>query len=236
MANPNYFDTSISFQSKAIYLGSCRPTMSTATAEKPPSQTPSSADKTQYLHHAAVAGLVISPALILLPPRKFDVYTVGLLTCTFVSANHLTYHYSGRSFATRWSERVNSMFATDGLPPKARLIKEQLRLEREERERKQLEGRLKAAQLSGTDPRSIMEEAESKLQGSRERNAIQKIWYGKEGDDWKQKRDEREKKALEEGKGYGDLIMDQIWEVWNWGQPSVKGKEEDEKASGDSKK
>jgi len=23
---------------------------------------------------------------------------------------------------------------------------------------------------------------------------------------------------LEEGKGYGDLIMEQIWEVWNWGK------------------
>ncbi|OBT76925.1 hypothetical protein VF21_04133 [Pseudogymnoascus sp. 05NY08] len=38
----------------------------------------------------------------------------------------------------------------------------------------------------------------------------------KEG--WKAQRDEREKKAAEEGKGYGDLIMDQIWDVWTWGK------------------
>ncbi|KFY85672.1 hypothetical protein V500_08201 [Pseudogymnoascus sp. VKM F-4518 (FW-2643)] len=38
----------------------------------------------------------------------------------------------------------------------------------------------------------------------------------KEG--WKVQRDEREKKAVEEGKGYGDLIMDQIWDVWTWGK------------------
>ncbi|KAL5347937.1 hypothetical protein ACLOAV_007348 [Pseudogymnoascus australis] len=38
----------------------------------------------------------------------------------------------------------------------------------------------------------------------------------KEG--WKAQRDEREKKAVEEGKGYGDLIMDQIWDVWTWGK------------------
>lgn len=35
---------------------------------------------------------------------------------------------------------------------------------------------------------------------------------------WKVQRDEREKKAAEEGKGYGDLIMDQIWDVWTWGK------------------
>ncbi|KFY30689.1 hypothetical protein V493_01738 [Pseudogymnoascus sp. VKM F-4281 (FW-2241)] len=38
----------------------------------------------------------------------------------------------------------------------------------------------------------------------------------KEG--WKAQRDEREKKAMEEGKGYGDLIVDQIWDVWTWGK------------------
>jgi len=27
-------------------------------------------------------------------------------------------------------------------------------------------------------------------------------------------REERE--ALEEGRGYGSLIVEQIWEVWNW--------------------
>lgn len=36
--------------------------------------------------------------------------------------------------------------------------------------------------------------------------------------DWKAQRDAREKKALEEGRGYGGLIIDQIWEVWNWGR------------------
>jgi len=36
--------------------------------------------------------------------------------------------------------------------------------------------------------------------------------------DWKVARDAREKEALEEGRGYGGLIVDQIWEVWNWGR------------------
>jgi hypothetical protein len=65
---------------------------------------------------------------------------------------------------------------------------------------------------------------------------LQKLWYGEEGDDWKPKRDEREKKALEEGKGYGDLIMSQIWEVWNWGKTGEEEKADDGKETKGSKK
>jgi hypothetical protein len=31
---------------------------------------------------------------------------------------------------------------------------------------------------------------------------------------------------LEEGKGYGDLIQEHIWDVWNWGKKEEE--EEDE--------
>jgi hypothetical protein len=35
---------------------------------------------------------------------------------------------------------------------------------------------------------------------------------------------------LAEGRGYGGLILDQIWEVWNWGQVKAEEvKEIDEK-------
>lgn len=36
---------------------------------------------------------------------------------------------------------------------------------------------------------------------------------------WVQERAAEETDALDVGKGYGDIIMDQIWEVWNWGKP-----------------
>jgi hypothetical protein len=41
---------------------------------------------------------------------------------------------------------------------------------------------------------------------------------------WKVQREKEIKEDVEEGKGFGDMIMDQIWEVWNQG----KVKEEDE--------
>lgn len=42
---------------------------------------------------------------------------------------------------------------------------------------------------------------------------------------WKIQREKEIKEDVEEGKGFGDMIMDQIWEVWNQG----KVEEEDEK-------
>jgi hypothetical protein len=38
-------------------------------------------------------------------------------------------------------------------------------------------------------------------------------------EEWKAERQHEIQEELEEGKGFGDMIMDQIWEVWNWGKP-----------------
>lgn len=37
-------------------------------------------------------------------------------------------------------------------------------------------------------------------------------------DVWKSEREKEIKEDIEEGKGFGDMIVDQIWEVWNWGK------------------
>jgi hypothetical protein len=191
-------------------------------------------DQTKFLHNAAVAGLVICPAIILLPPRKFDVYTVALLAGTVVSANHLTYHYSGRSFTTRWSDRFRSFASGGELPPKAVIMQERLRREREARDRK-LGVQLTGEKLGGSASTTV-EQVESKVQEGKGRSILERVWYGQEGEDWKRKRDEREKKALEEGKGYSDLIMDQIWEVWNGAKATEEDKEPDEKEKEKGKK
>jgi hypothetical protein len=35
---------------------------------------------------------------------------------------------------------------------------------------------------------------------------------------WAVERQREEQEALDEGKGFGDIIMDQVYEVWNWGK------------------
>lgn len=49
-------------------------------------------------------------------------------------------------------------------------------------------------------------------------------------EDWKQKRLAEEREKLEAGEGYGGMIMDQIWNVWNWGDhkaENLKWKDEE---------
>lgn len=126
---------------------------------------------------------------------------------TGIGANQLATEYSGESLLNRAGRRVNSVFGTD-LPPKAQEM--QIRL-REEKARAQ---------------KALGAQAEV---AKEDRSVLNKIWMGGEDEDWKRKRDEKEKEALEDGRGYGGLIMDQIWEVWNWGKKEAEElKEKDE--------
>lgn len=50
-----------------------------------------------------------------------------------------------------------------------------------------------------------------------EKGIIGRLWMGEEKEGWKERRLEEERRALEEGKGYMDMIFEQVWEVWNWG-------------------
>ncbi|KXT07282.1 hypothetical protein AC578_2435 [Pseudocercospora eumusae] len=61
---------------------------------------PSAVETERYaktLHNAAIATLVACPILALLPPRKLDMYTIGLVGLTGFSANYLVRESSGRS-------------------------------------------------------------------------------------------------------------------------------------------
>jgi hypothetical protein len=46
-------------------------------------------------------------------------------------------------------------------------------------------------------------------------------------EEWKVERQHEIQEELEEGKGFGDMIMDQIWEVWNWGKPKKDDDDDD---------
>lgn len=98
------------------------------------------------------------------------------------------------------------------LPPKAQEM--QLRLREEKARRGEaLAGGIENVRRKGEE----LAERTRVEKETKERGLLEKAWMGSEGDDWKEKRDRREKEALEEGKGYWDLITDQIWDVWNWG-------------------
>lgn len=65
----------------------------------------------------------------------------------------------------------------------------------------------------------------------RKRGLLKGIWMGGESDDWVEERKRKEKEALEEGRGYGGLIMDQIKDVWG-----VKKEEDDDEVEDAARK
>lgn len=110
---------------------------------------------------------------------------------------------------------------------RARMVSEQIRKELAFKEAH------KRAKERGEDvtPMGVRELLEQDAQERSKglKGKLKDVWLGGEGDDWKTKRDQREKEALEAGKGYGDLIMEQIWDVWSWGKKSAEEvKEKDE--------
>jgi len=141
----------------------------------------------------AIGLFIACPVIVLLPPRKLDLYTLALGGVWIASANHITGYRTGRTIFQRALE-----------PPKDVIPTERYR---------QMQKQLREAGVQGMDKQQ-------------ERNALEKIWMGDQGDDWKIKRAEKEREALKSGEGYGSLIMDQIKEVW------TGKKEEDEESGG----
>jgi hypothetical protein len=155
----------------------------------PPEQRLALEQQARYnriVRNLAIGGVVACPLIMLLPPRKLDLYTFTLGVGFYLSADHLFTVNTGRGLVQQFA------------PPKVMDLpteraKEMQRIIREEREK----GR-------------------QGLQGQEEKGILGKLWMGDEKEGWKERRLEEEKKALEEGKGYTDMIFEQIWEVWNW--------------------
>jgi hypothetical protein len=139
----------------------------------------------KLLHYTSLSALVVCPTLMLLPPRKLDIYTVLLLTSTGLAGNQVAREYTGRSIA----DRIYGIGAVH-TPP-----------------------RVETPQVG------VGRDVKDQLREQAERDVREKAV-------WKRQRDAREKEALEDGRGYGGIITDQIWEVWNWGQKKNGDNEE----------
>lgn len=132
--------------------------------------------------------------------------------------------YTGRSIPESLHSMALRKSKTELPSDRAREVKALLQ---QERDRQRATGIQIEHGKEGETTRALREKMELE---KKERGVLEKLWMGEEGSDWKKKRDERERVALQEGKGYADLIMEQIWEVWNWGRDTMEDvKKEDEK-------
>ncbi|KAI1375206.1 hypothetical protein F4677DRAFT_423539 [Hypoxylon crocopeplum] len=196
--------------------------------QQAPTQQPAAAAQQQqqqattnpFLHNVALGVTPVALIALLLPPRRLDARAVILGGVALWGTNQLVYDYSGTSTLHRVGRRVQALSGTE-LPEKAKETQMKLRAERARKLRE-----ASGAGLS-EEQRRMLEEQERQRRGEgdkgKERGVLERVWMGDSGDDWKEKRDRREKEALSEGGGgYWGLIMEQISEVW-----SGKKKEED---------
>ncbi|KAF2765828.1 hypothetical protein EJ03DRAFT_196741 [Teratosphaeria nubilosa] len=158
---------------------------------QPPQRQPTLSETQKYaqtLHNVALVAVVACPIIALIPPRKLDFYTWGLVGTTAYSANYLTREQTGRSIY---------QIATFQTSPQVIPPTEQANLNRELQYAKQEVQRL------GTESNPVTRELEAT---KTQREA------------WKAQREREIQDDLDVGKGFAEMIMDQIWEVWNWGK------------------
>jgi hypothetical protein len=169
-----------------------------------------------FLHNTSLTMLFLAPALIALPPRKLDLYTVALVGSFVASANHLTKERTGRGLLG------NLPFANASRPTaqktKAEEFHEKYRAEKERRRLLEEPISVPATTSAGRPPSAL--EA-----------AAKELWMGGETEGWKERRLQEEQEKINQGEGYGSMIMDQIWEVWNWGEKKEKTKDKDQASS-----
>lgn len=193
-----------------------QPTPDTAAAPK--TQTP------EWLHNSAIGVAILGPIALLMPPRRIGLQAMLLSGGTFWATNVLAYDWTGESMTQRFDRRWQTMFSS-GLPEKAKRNQELMRLERERRE----------ALLPEAERLALQEARQKKEEASR--GIVSRLWMGGEKEDWRQERARKEKETLENGEGYGTLIMDQVKEVFsgskkNEGEDGKEGNSEKD----DSKK
>lgn len=186
-----------------------------------------------FIHYASIGVAILGPLAYFTPSTRKGashlIQNAIIASGSFYAINQLAFDYTGKSIVQRSDDRWAKILGTtagsssilDPLPEKAKQTKLAMEAARAQREA-----------LLPEEERRRLEETRRKREDGK-KGLISRIWYGGEDEDWKKKRLEADKKAIEEGKGYGDIIMDQIWDVWN----QEKGKKgEEKKEGGDEKK
>ncbi|TPX09661.1 uncharacterized protein E0L32_009134 [Thyridium curvatum] len=216
------------------------PTTAEEAAKLPYHGTPA------WLHNFALAATVLGPVGMLLPPRRADFKLVILTSGTFWGTSQLAYDYTGRSINQRFTDRF-ARWTDGGLPEAAR--KNQALMQAEKARRAAAAAAASAAQQQQTGAAAtpaqqqqqdgssspspvtdaLLQKGEEEKQG-----ALTKLWMGGEKPGWKEARLAKEREAIEDGRGYWGLIVEQISDVVNW--KGSDGQKRDEAAAKESEK
>ena len=156
---------------------------------------------------------------MLLPPRKLDLYTFTLCGVCVVSAEELTFGSArvqnggaGTGAGAGAGEGEEGGF---GKRTGAWFGDREANVEAENAAR----ARIQTQTLPQAQPNLEPEDPAPPHGGLK--SLLRQLWMGDEKPGWQRRRLERERRELESGKGYGDIIMEQVWEVF----PGFGGRE-----------
>ncbi|KAL2179211.1 uncharacterized protein P884DRAFT_283795 [Thermothelomyces heterothallicus CBS 202.75] len=234
------------------------PAQASPPSTPPPSSSSSSSgeepNRNPILHNAALAMAILCPVALVLPTRgggraKSTLQNAVLGGGAFWGVNQLAEDYTGKSITARSAERWGALLgvsvggagaaagagAGDGSSgnhkggssesssssssskvgfmhnlPTERAARNKELMEAERRRRAEAEGKEYVPKKKA--PGSLWE----------------RLWMGGEEEGWKERRLEEERRAIESGKGYGDLIADQVMEVWRGKSGAANGNGEGE--------
>ena len=182
----------------------------------------------KIVHYTSLAAVIVSPILIALPPRKFDKYTIAALVSMGLGANQLVREQTGWSIMQRISFEAKRISAMEESMPSARAeeIRALLRAEKAAKEANSARGMPASVTTSEEIRAFVQKEREERKAKGMDTSVLDKLMEKEMSEsrksEWKRQRDEKERKALEEGKSYGDLIMEQLWDVVSWGKGTAE--------------
>lgn len=207
--------------------------------------------------------LFLAPTLILMPPRKLDLYTMALSAGFVVSASQLSRERYGaglldlaaRNYAARMAGGANTeqkamqqagegeiMGGKWGFPTTTTTgnvaIPTGRAREVQEQIRRSKETGTPLLQDSNSIDETDLSTATTKTNSNKkEPGILTRLWLGDEKPGWKDRRAQAEKEALERGEGYGDLIRRQISEIWGTEEKKAEElREEDERVVREQKR
>ena len=158
-------------------------------------------DYNRFLHTSTLAACVLAPVLIVLPPRKLDLYTFLLSGAFLTSVDYQAKERTGLGVMSHATRRFTSRE-----PPKQRIQNPRSPVWEQNR-------------LLDEKPSVLSTEAR---EGSRLQQRAQ--------EDWKQQRLKEEQEKLDQGVGYWSMIVDQVWSVWNQEEKKVELLKEEDKS------
>ncbi|KAI0881065.1 uncharacterized protein GGS22DRAFT_173257 [Annulohypoxylon maeteangense] len=213
-------------------MASPQPPPQPAAPPQPQPQSPQADqynNSNPYIHNIALGVTPIALFALFLPPRRMDLRFVILGGVTLWGTNQLVHDYTGTSTLHRFTQRIAVLTGTE-LSEKAKETQMRLRLERAQRKLREI----REAEVPAEQRRLVEQQRQRKEE--EERGLLKRVWMGDSPDDWKEKRDRKEKEALREGGGgYWGLIVDQISEVWSGGKKKDEEEKTTEKGSAEDK-